>query len=75
MEIPSGDPLDYMPWLRSKKRAAALVNRFLDGTRLFEFRDFQGTMKDQLASLALLKDMLDDSVLDSDKPWAYRSSN
>jgi len=75
MEVPSGDPLDYMPWLRRKKRSAALVNRFLDGTRLFEFRDFQGTMKDQLASLALLKDMLDDSVLDSAEPWAYRGSN
>ena len=75
MEVPSGDPLDYMPWLRSKKRSAALVNRFLNGTRLFEFSDFQGTVKDQLASLALLKDMLDDSVLDSDQPWAYRGSN
>ena len=75
MEVPSGDPLDYMPWLRSKKRSAALVNRFLNNTRLFEFSDFQGTVKDQLASLALLKDMLDDSVLDSDQPWAYRGSN
>jgi hypothetical protein len=66
LEVPSGDPLDYMPWLRSKKRSAALVNRFLNGTRLFEFSDFQGTLKDQLASLAILKDMLDDSALESD---------
>jgi hypothetical protein len=32
-------------------------------------------MKDQLASLALLKDMLDDTVIDGDQPWAYRGSN
>ncbi|MDM8000771.1 MAG: TIM barrel protein [Dehalococcoidia bacterium] len=75
MEVPSGDPLDYMPWLRTSKRSAALVNRFLSGTRLFEFSDFQGTVKDQLASLALLKDMLDDSVLAGEKVWAYRGSN
>jgi sugar phosphate isomerase/epimerase len=66
MEVPSGDPLDYMPWLRRKKRLAPMVNRFLNGTRLFEFSDFQGTMKDQLASLAILKDMLDESAIESD---------
>jgi hypothetical protein len=32
-------------------------------------------MKDQLASLALLKDMLDDRVIDSAEPWVYRASN
>lgn len=74
MEVPSGDPLDYMPWLKSKRRSAALVSRFLDGTRLFELRDFQGTMKDQLASLALLKDMLDDKFVDRDEPCRCRSS-
>jgi sugar phosphate isomerase/epimerase len=66
LEIPSGDPLDYMPWLRTKKRLAPLVKRFLDGTRLFEFSAYQGTMKDQLASLAILKDMLDNSTPDTD---------
>ena len=66
LEIPSGDPLDYMPWLRRRKRLTPLVNRFLNGTRLFEFSDYWGTMKDQLASLAILKDMLEDSAPDSD---------
>jgi len=70
LEIPSGDPLDYMPWLRTKKRLAPLVNRFVSGTRLFEFSAYQGTMRDQLASLAILKDMLDarpdDSAPDAD---------
>ncbi len=64
LEIPSGDPLDYMPWLRRKKRLAPLVNTFLSSTRLFEFSAYQGTMKDQLASLAILKEMLDDRPVD-----------
>jgi len=68
LEVPSGDPLDYMPWLRRKKRLAPLVNRFLSGTRLFEFSAYQGTLKDQLASLAILRDMLDDSVPDTVDP-------
>ncbi|MBN2099780.1 MAG: TIM barrel protein [Dehalococcoidia bacterium] len=67
LEVPSGDPLDYMPWLGHKKRLAPLVNRFLNGTRLFELSDFRGTMKDQLASLAILKDMLDESAIESDE--------
>jgi sugar phosphate isomerase/epimerase len=75
MEVPSGDPLDYMPWLRGRKRSAALVNRFIEGTRLFEFSDFQGTMKDQLASLVILRDMLDDKFIEGNEPWVYRGSN
>jgi hypothetical protein len=40
----------------------------LNGTRLFEFSDYWGTMKDQLASLAILKDMLEGSAPDIDDP-------
>ncbi len=75
MEVPSGDPFDYMPWLKQRKTLTALVNRFLNRTHLFEDSDYRGTMKDQLASLALLKDMLDDAALDSSEPSVYRSSN
>ena len=75
MEVPSGDPFDYMPWLRRRKTLTALVNRFLNGTRLFEDSGYRGTMKDQLASLALLKEMLDDIALDGTEPQVYRSRN
>jgi hypothetical protein len=54
---------------------AALVNKFLNRTRLFEYGDYKGTMKDQLASLAILKDMLDDSTPENNEPLVYRSSN
>jgi sugar phosphate isomerase/epimerase len=71
LEVPSGDPLDYMPWLRTKKMLAPMVNRFLNGTHLFELSDYRGTMIDQLASLAILRDMLDYSASDSgDLPHA-----
>jgi sugar phosphate isomerase/epimerase len=75
MEVPSGDPFDYMPWLKRRKTVAALVNKFLNRTRLFEYGDYKGTMKDQLASLAILKDMLDDSNPENNEPLVYRSSN
>ncbi len=74
MEVPSGDPFDYMPWLRHRKTLGALVDRVLNGTRLFEDGDYRGTMKDQLASLALLKDMMDAVSLDSEPP-ACRGHN
>jgi len=68
LEVPSGDPLDYMPWLKRKKRLAALVNRFLKNSRLFEFSAYQGTMQDQLASLTILRNMLDGGIADIDYP-------
>ncbi len=75
MEVPSGDPFDYMPWLRRRGALAALVNRFLNRTRLFEDSGYRGTLKDQLASLAILKNMLEDISLDGGEPRVYRSPN
>ncbi len=68
LEVPSGDPLDYMPWLKRSKKFAALMNRFLKNSRLFEFSAYQGTMQDQLASLAMLRSMLETDFPDVEYP-------
>ncbi len=64
LEIPSGDPLDYMPWLRHLKRSYASVARWLKGTGLFDWNAYRGTLEDQLASLRMVKEALERAVIE-----------
>jgi len=55
LEIPSGNPLDYMPWLAGLKRGYGWVARLLKESGLFDWNAYRGTLEDQLASLRIVK--------------------
>jgi hypothetical protein len=59
LEIPSKDPLDYMPWLGSLRRAYAIVSRSVKATGVFDCAAYRGTIEDQLASLRIVRGMME----------------
>ncbi len=65
LEVPSRNLVDYMPWLQHAKRRLSLANRFLKGTGFFASGTDQGTMEDQLASLRIVKEMVEQSMLET----------
>jgi hypothetical protein len=59
LEIPSKDPLDYMPWLGGLRRAYAIVSRSVKATGVFDCAAYRGTIEDRLASLRIVRGMMD----------------
>jgi len=78
LEIPSGDPLDYMPWLRHVKRGYSAVAGWLKAIGLFDWSSYRGTLEDQLTSLHIVRKALECAVSEVSRsaplPLASRDS-
>ena len=59
LEVPSKDPFDYLPWLRGMKRGRSMANRLLKPTGFFESGAHRGNIEDQLASLNIVRELVD----------------
>ena len=58
LEVPSKDPVDYVPSLRHLKKGFSVVNRILKSAGVFDWSAYRGTIEDQLASLKMAKEMI-----------------
>jgi hypothetical protein len=67
LEVPSKDPFDYLPWLRMK-RGRSMANRLLKPTGFFESGAHRGNIEDQLASLNIVRELVDCSTPETQRP-------
>ena len=58
LEVPSGDPVDYVPSLRNLKKGFSAINRILKSAGVFDWSAYRGTIVDQLASLKMAREMI-----------------
>lgn len=58
LEVPSKDPLDYIPSLRYLARGWSLVSRVIAPSGVFEFDAYRGNVDDQLDSLEMARQMI-----------------
>lgn len=57
LEVPSGDLLDYIPSLVHLKRGFNTIQKWMQRSGLFEFASYRGTIDDQLAGLAMAREI------------------
>ena len=58
LEVPSKEPLDYFPWLRRMKRGRSMTYKLLSATGFYECDAQRGDIEDQLASLEIVREMV-----------------
>jgi sugar phosphate isomerase/epimerase len=58
LEVPSKEPLDYFPWLRRMKRGRSMTRKLLSATGFYECDAQRGDLEDQLASLEIVREMV-----------------
>jgi hypothetical protein len=64
LEVPSKDPLDYFPWLRRMKRGHSMTYKVLSATGFYECNAQRGDIEDQLASLEIVRELVNSSSTD-----------
>jgi sugar phosphate isomerase/epimerase len=59
LEVPSRDPLDYMPWVGPLLRHLSSMNELLKSTGIFDWSQYRGDFDDQLASLRMAEEIVE----------------